>query len=365
MSDWIKSLNLDKGVYTQAAMEGYPLRVWLENQREKAIGPSLYSQKSNFEIYQLKHQLRKSNQPVPDTAIEEIIKYYGVNAFGNYADPVEKFFSTSATTTLFAEYVSLQVYAGAMKMGLTQVFIKNYTVIKGMSYKKVYLDDTEAQRTFAVVGAGGEFPSVTMAVSEQTVNLQKYGKQFLFNYEEIKDVPLPLVATVLQRVGQQIAITETDNMVYMIINGDNTANSNGLPAGNTATVATNDIIVEGDIVEFATKPPKPYIVSNCLGVKAMGVLWWTAFVKMNNPPVQWGFTSIQLPTFYEWDTSTVTSDRIFGTDDEALGYVTNDNMLLTETDRIIEKQKERYVISKRVAMHVIDKNGLSCLDTHS
>jgi hypothetical protein len=91
--------------------------------------------------------------------------------------------------------------------------------------------------------------------------------------------------------------------------------------------------------------------------------FWDALSDMQNPAQQWGMTGMTLPRGYDWDRDVVTADRFYGVDSKrAIGYVTNDAAIMTETDKIISKQEVETVISKRCKFHVIDQDGIGCLD---
>ena len=341
--NWFNKGKLEKGMYQEATDAGKPFTQWLEDQREKSdLGPTIYQGKSNVEIFRIKKMIRLQGKEPPLTAYEEQLKYFDINAIGAISDPVSKFFRTSDTTVLFPEYISTQVYHGELQMGLLNEFVQDWTVITGHAFRKVYLQDTVAERQLAKVNASGEFPSVEVTVAKETIHLEKYGKQLLFDYEEIADTPLNLYGTFLRRIGEQIAIDETDDMVYILINGD--GNSNGLEAAQTKTTVTTATIIVEDIIKLATALPKPYSLDKFVGRKAYGVKFLAALAGMQNPPLQWGATGMTLPQYNEWDRTPVTADRFFGVDSKrTLGYVTNDTMVLTETDKIIEKQTNQII----------------------
>ena len=359
--NWLFNGKLEKGMYQTAADNGMPFFRWLEEQRAQKIGPTPYYGMSFVDIWRYRKKMRAQGKLFPLTAFEEQLKFFDIHAVGSITDVVGKFFRTSDTSVLFPEYVSTQVYYGLLQMGLTQEFIQDWTVIQGHDYRKVYLQDSEDERELAKANASGEFPSVEVTVSKQTIHLEKYGKQFIFDYEEIKDTPLNLYGAQLMRVGEQIAISETDDMVYVLINGD--GNSNGLESAQTKTTETSGAIERKDVIKLAMALPKPYSLDKFLGRKAYGVEYNDALASMTNPSAQWGITTLILPQFFEWDRPVVTSDRFYGVDSKrTLGYVTNDTMVLTETDKLIGKQKQRYVVSKRSSIHVIDQDGIGCLD---
>ena len=77
----------------------------------------------------------------------------GINISGPYSDGIEKFFQFGDTDILFPEFVSSKIYAGLLKESLVPQLISMETILSdGVEYRKIYINDTEAQRQTGVVG---------------------------------------------------------------------------------------------------------------------------------------------------------------------------------------------------------------------
>lgn len=360
-----KLKKLDKGMYVDAATKGVPFNVWMEDHITTNEGGGFdatpYQGKTTFETWKLRRELISKGKDVPPTAMEIALYAHGIKAHGSFTDPVSKFFVNSDTVVLFPWFVQDKIYVGALQASLVPELIAETVVIQGLDFRKIYLDDSEQDRQTARTTRGSEAPLKHFKVKKEQVSLEKYMIELDFDYEAIYDTPLNLYATALRQIGAQLGIDETDDLIYALINGD--GNSNGLQSGNTETTVTTTAIEKLDIIKLASSLNLPYKLKKFVGKKAYMQKFWDALSDMQNPAAQWGQTGMQLPVGYEWDRSVVTSDRFYGVDpDFAVSYVTNDTTVMTETDKVINKQQVRTVISKRSKFSIVDKNAIGCLD---
>lgn len=365
MAEIKKLKNLEKGMYEEAAKSGKSFSVWLEDHittnEGGAFEPTPYKGLTQFEVAQKRRALKANGQDIPPTAYELALAANEIKAFGAYTDRVGKFFQNSNTTVLFPEYIQNRVYAGALQASIIQNFVAETVVIEGLDFKKIYLQDTEADRQTSRVTRGGEAPKKHIKVGKESVALEKYMVNMVFDYESVYDTPLNLYSLTLQRVGQQIGIDESDDMVYAMINGD--GNSNGLESAQTENATTSGAIEKLDIIKLASALPLPYKLDVFVGKKAYMQKFWDALSDMQNPAAQWGQTGMQLPMGFEWDRNVLTSDYFIGLDSNlTMGYVTNDTVMMTETDRIIAKQQVETVVSKRGKFNILDQDGIGALD---
>ena len=360
-----KLLKLEKGMIQQAAEDGLPTVKWFENfittPEGGAFEKTPYFDMTNYEKIIYRDKLRKAGSEVPPDALDILLAIHGIKAFGSTTDKVEKFFQNSNSVVLFPVYFTNQVYGAALRDGLYQKFIAQTTTIQGLDFRKIYLDDSEPDRQAGISSRGGEAAKKHYKVRKETGELTKYMIQVDFDYESIYDTPLNLYNTVLMKIGQQFAIDETDDLIYALINGD--GNSNGLQSDQTVTTVTTTAIEKLDIIGLKSALPEPYDLDIFVGKTAYMRKYWDALSDMQNPAQQWGMTGMTLPRGEKWNRDIVTADRFYGVDSKnAVGYVTNDTAIMTETDKIISKQVVETVISKRSKFHIIEKTAIGCLD---
>ncbi len=357
-----EALKLEVGMYEEASVQGKSLGGWLEDYRvEKGLPETEYYGLTNYEIAQKRKAMIKAGIMPPLTAFECLLKAFDIRAFGMHTDTVSKMFQSSDTSILFPEFIANRVYAGALAASPIADFLAVTSAIPALDFRKIYLQDTESERQLTRAVRMAEAPEVEISVAKQNVQLEKYWRAILYDYETIYATPLNIIAVALQRVGKQIGIDEMDDMVYALINGD--GNSNGLESAQTVDVTTTGEITKVDIISFSHALPSGYELDKFVGLKADIIKYQDALSDMTNPMLQWGATGMMLPKGYKWDRSVVTTDVLIGVDSsQAIGKVTNDAFNLSETEKIIKKQKVRTVVSTRSAFDVIDQDAIGALD---
>jgi hypothetical protein len=357
-ADWFPK-DFSDGAYEDAFNKGESVTSMLERERfEKTGEKSHYHGMNHLEIVKEKLRLEKAGQPVPATAFDECLKAAGITRF----DRVDKFFQYGDISTLFPEVISSKIYAGLLQDSLVPEFTMGEVVLSdGLEYKKIKVDDSEAQRQLGLTGKGAELATTTIQVGEESIHLAKYGRYLEIAYEDLKYQRLNLFGAALTRIGQQMQIDLTDDMIYTIINGDGNSNT---PATTVTTAATGTVAV-ADVIEWSTCMPSPYKMSKFVGKKALLQEYWTTLAGMNNPSDQFGFVGIALPRAYEWDRSVVTSDRFFGVDQRyAIEHFTAGG-IVTEAEKIIRKQINGTAITHWSKFGIFDNNATAIFDeTH-
>ena len=360
MSDKIK---LESGMYEEAKLKGVPFGVWLENHRvEKGLEPTPYVGLSNFERLSLKANLTAQGKQVPMDAYELTLAEHGIKAYGQFTDRIEKFFNSADTRVLFPEFIDRTIHAQAIKTSLVSQMVANIAVVQGYEYRKLYLNDTEAERQLAKAGIGGAAPRTTVTVSGVTTTINKFWREFRFKYEEVYQAPINFYAFVLRRVGDQLGVDQTNDLILTMLNGD--GNSNGLKAALTVDTATSATVTKLDFIKFCSVLEQPYKIDKYVGLKIDMQKVWDMLSDMQNPPSQWSATSIPMPAGFEWNVSGVLSGNILlGLDSERAGqYVTSDTAQMTETEKLIRTQEVSTVVTEWGSFNVVDNNGIGALD---
>jgi hypothetical protein len=165
----------------------------------------------------------------------------------------------------------------------------------------------------------------------------------------------------LQRVGQQIGIDQTDEMFYVLVNGDGNSNT----PGTTVSTAATGTISKYDIINWATCLPVPYKLTDMAGKKALTAEYYDTLTGLYNPLNNYGIAAIALPRNHEWDRTVITADTFIGVDKGyAIEHITT-GAVLTESEKIIRKQINGTAISHRDAFAIFDNNAVAIFDeTH-
>jgi len=358
----LKQIQLDAGMYQEAASKGVSFGTWLEEFIvEKGHEPTPFYGMSTGERIKAKLAQSAEGKTVALAAFELLLRAHDIKAFGQITDPISKFFQNSQTSVLFPEFISNRVYAGMLRTGLVEKMIANKVVIQGFEYKKIYLEEVEADRQTSITGRGADIAEARFALGYKSTNLRKYAKAFVVDYAALYNTPINAYSAVLMRIGDQLGIDKTDDLIYVLQNGD--GNSNGIEAGQIVTSAATTAISKIDVIGLTSALPLPYQLDVFVGKKAYMRKYWDTLSDMNNPMLQWNVTGMPLPQGLEWDRTILTSDYLLGVDSKrGLEYVTIDAALLTETDRIIKKQQVLTVVSDYSDFAIIDQDAIGCLD---
>jgi hypothetical protein len=358
---WVGKGGLDAGMYGDAATKGLTFSMQLEEMKSLKLGQeSPYLGMTKYEVFKAREEMKKQGKVIPATAFEECLAKAGIKAFGPHTDYVGKFFEYSDTDVLFPDYFSDRVYAGMLKESLVPVISMGETIIDGVNFHKVYIDDVEGNRQLAEVGSGEELPEKKIAVSKQSLYLTKYGVYLTLTYEDVQFQRLNVFGKALELIGKQIDVDRTDEMVYILINGDGNSNS----PGTTSTVASAGTIATADVIGWSTCLPTPYKMNHFVGRKTQLNSYYTVLSDFDNPVATWGFMGIDLPIAHEWNRSVISvTDRLYGVDNRyAIEHITT-GAVLTEAEKIIRKQINGTAISHRDAFAIFDKNAVAIWDT--
>lgn len=291
----------------------------------------------------------------------------GIKVSGPGADRLEKFFATTATASIFPSYFEAQVYAGLLRGSLVPQLVARTITSASDTVKIPQLEDTAQDRQLREVSEGAELPRTKITTGEHTITLRKYGRMLEGTYEALRRqaTSIDLFGLMLQRIGQQVGLDETDELIEVAIAGD----------GNNNAVVDTDAEVSGtldydELVRLAGAFVVPY-----KGTDA--VVNWTNLrtilnmAEFKDPMAGFNFqrTGV-LPgplgwNWHRWDSTgspSFSTDRILVVDRNVALVEYNMGNILSESDRLIDRQIERATVSKWVAFAKFDPAGTQCLD---
>jgi hypothetical protein len=349
---WHPQGEITADVHGVAESKGKSVTSYFEDIKTEQSGQaSPYAGMTLLEI--TKKRMTDPNSPM--TAVEEYMKAAGINP---RHDTVSKFFDYSDTSVIFPEYWKAQVCMGQLKAGLTQNLVMMVNTITSSNYHKLYLESTETERQLRKTSPGGTFQKTRMSVSEQSINIPKFGRLLEVPYETIAQQRLPVFAAALQKIGMQIEIDKTNEALYVLVNGDGNSNTPG-KTGN------GDITNTDKLFEMFTKLDMPYKIDTLIMRKADMVSYLVTISQFSNPQNQFAFMPLVPPKWFEWDDATALSaTSILGIDSRYALEEVNTGDILVETDKIISRQINQTVISQAVGYSVFDKEAV-CLWTNA
>lgn len=353
---WLGEKHLEAEMYEEAERLGLTFQMWLEMRKsEKEATP--YVGLTAAEVNKVKKELVAAGKQVPLTAFEQAMQAAGIRAFGQLADPLGKFFAYSDSATLLPQYISNRIYAGMLAASILPQLLASDETIRGMDFKKIYLNEGEADRQMEETTMGAELKDVWMKVADKTIALKVHGLYLNVPYEHLDLVPIPIFNVCLERIGMQMAIDECDDAIYVGVYGD--GNSNAVTPFNPASTG---VIGTADVITIATKLATPYKANILVGRKTQLISYYTCLADFNNPVATWGFMGIDLPKVIEWDRSVLTSDYLYIQDSRyALGRVTT-GAVRTESENIIKRRVKGTAVSIASAFHKLFNEATAVCD---
>ncbi|MBI4621048.1 MAG: hypothetical protein HY739_12955 [Desulfobacterales bacterium] len=262
-------------------------------------------------------------------------------------DAVEKFYRTSEDSVLFPEFINRNVRIGVAGLGKRDVvlddLIATETPIDSGVYETVQAEFDTKKIDFKKIAEGAPFPTVTMSTGKQSIKLAKIGVAVDATYEVLRRMKLPLLSIHMQLIGKRLAKKMVAYAVYVLVNGDGNSN----PASETE-LALSYANLLGWMLDMDQWEPTVWFAKKAMLKETMVLdefkdtrLFDTA--KTGALATPFGFDMKK----FNWDETTLGDDRIFQVDKSAaLELVKETGAEMIETDKVIDKQFEKTVVSQ-------------------
>lgn len=261
---------------------------------------------------------------------------------------VERFYQTKEDSILFPEFINRNVRVGiaglsAKDLMLDDVVATTTTIDSGV-YETVNAEFDAKKLDFKRVAEGAPFPTVAITSAKQTVRLAKIGVALDATYEVLRRMKLPLLAIHMQLIGQRLAKRMVAYAMYVLINGD--GNGNGAPA--TAATALSydallDFFLDMDVWESTVWTAKTEPIKAMLKLDEFkdARLFDTARTGALATPFGYNLKR------FNWSETTLGSGIVMQVAKAAaLEMIKEVGAELIETDKVIDKQFEKTVISQ-------------------
>jgi hypothetical protein len=333
--DWLPAELEDVGIYKHLAdTQGKTLSMWLEEKRAEKTGETTYYGMTKAEVLRKKDELRKAGKDVPLTAFESLLEKAQIKVVGPYTDPIAKFYSYSDVLTLFPEYIADRVYAGLLKTSLVSQFSMGETVIDGITFEKLYLEDTQDDRDLYQIGKYEDLPETRIKVGEKSIHLGMYGRRIVMSQFDKNATRANVFGRFMERIGQQLGVRHTDMMFYRLINGDG---NSGTTPGTTVTAnasGAGELSLE-DAISWSVGLPTPYKMDKFVMRKANLVKWYNRLYDATTTSVAGSERLVIFPDVIEWDRSVITANYAWGVDSRyAVEYISSGGVQ-TQAENIV------------------------------
>lgn len=291
---------------------------------------------------------------------------HGIKIHGPHADPIAKFFASTSSAVLFPNYVETQVRAGMLAESLLPEIVATETYIDSHTYEGAWLSEDQPARQLHQIAEGARIPTVRLTVSDHTVRLRKFGRLLHASYEALRLQRANVVSVWLQRIGMQISIDESDEALATLIAGD--GNNNPLEVSPSEASGTLDY---DEMVRLWLAFPGGY---RCRKIIVGDSLLRTILNmdEFQNPIAGFNFQAsgnLVSPVgakLLRWGSAaTLPADLVLGIDDRfALEQVT-EHGVITEVDRLIDRQIESTAVTKWTGFVKLDASASQAIDvTH-
>jgi hypothetical protein len=249
------------------------------------------------------------------------------------------------------------------------------TAITGEDYRSLYMTyDEEALRLFRV-GESAEIPMATLATSQRSIRLKKYGRGLRVTYEAMRRMRVDKLAWWIRWQAVQSEIDKLAAALSILVSGDGNAGT-AATEHNLLTLDPTAVANELSLIgwlKFRMQFEPPYVMTTVLAqideiiqiiqlnlgtanVPLLGYDW--AGMGNNLVPINATADAVR----YGW-TDEAPNNKLVGFDRRAsLEMITEIGSEITETERYITNQTEVMVMTENNAFAILDPGAAKVLD---
>ncbi len=275
-------------------------------------------------------------------AYQRQLKRFSIRVSGRGSDRVEKFFKTSDSAALFPEYISRAVRQGMEENDILQNIVATTTDIEALDYRTITSVPSEDDKKLKVVNEGAFIPETEIKTQENLVKLHKRGRMLVASYEAIRFQRLDLFTVTLRQIGAYIAKSRLKDAVDVLVNGD--GNSNAISETQTAASGT---LSYGDLVDFWNSFD-PYTLNAVIASPTM----MASLLKLSEfrdaaAGLSFHSTGNLVTPFGAklMKSSAVDTNKLIGLDSTCALELVQAGGIVTESDKLIDRQLERASIT--------------------
>lgn len=276
-------------------------------------------------------------------AFERQLKRFNIKVSGSASDTIEKFFKTSDSAALFPEYIARAVRKGKEEADILPLIVATKTNINGLDYRTIASIPTDSEKALQEVAEGGTIPETSVRTQENLVTLKKRGRMLVASYEALRFQRLDLFTVTLKQIGAYIARTQLSDAVSVIVDGDGNNN-----AASTVSAATAGTITYNDLVSFwngfdpyelNTMVASPDVAAKILEMAEMrDAAAGLNFHGTGKTVTPLGAKLVKSPA--------VTAGSLIGLDKSCALEMVQAGGVMTEYDKLIDRQLERAAITE-------------------
>jgi hypothetical protein len=310
-------------------------------------------------------------------AFERQLKRFGIITqaipeSGIHADKVEKFYVAADGTkgdVIFPEYVNRIARRALIADDVLSEIVGVNTPIDSNAYRSIYVNYDPKKAGKRRVSQGADMPVAEMTISENTINLFKYGRRIKATYEAVRRMRIDQLALHIEYIMKQAALDRAQDAYDVLVGGD----GNGNAAANDNLTAL-DAATSSGIMTYAAWTSflfnfYPYQMTTLIGGKNELV----KFLTMNAPNID-PLRLIEQLRFGQASTQGTMAQSIFNnyrivylpnaTANKLVGFdkrysvemVSEIGSDITETQKLISSQWNEIVISEVNGFGIFQKD---------
>ena len=275
-------------------------------------------------------------------AFSRQLKRFDIKVSGKGSDTIEKFFATSNSAALFPEYVSRAVRTGMEEADVLSDVVATVTKIDGMDYRSITSTPGEDDKSLMRVAEGAFIPATEIKTNDHLVKLHKRGRMLVSSYEALRFQRIDLFTVTLKQIGAYIARAQLKDAVDVIVNGDGNNN-----ACATVNAATSGSLSYADLIAL-WGAIAPYELNTILAPTA-AMTKLLAVTEMKDAVAGLNFqgtgkmiTPLGANLIH---TAAVSGTNLIGLDKNCALEMVVAGEVVTDYDRLIDRQLERATIS--------------------
>ncbi len=286
------------------------------------------------------------------------LKRFGIRVSGRGSDCVEKFFQSSDSAALFPEYVSRAVKQGMEQADILPDIVATVTKIDGMDYRSIASVPSEEDKSLKIVGEGAAIPQTSVKTQENLVKLHKRGRMLVSSYEALRFQRLDLFTVTLNQIGAYIRRAQLKDAVDVLLNGDGNNNAAGVISADTSGT-----ISYGDLLKLWAQL-SPYELNTILApTDAMQKLLSMSEMKDSFAGLNFQGTGKMITPLGAslLHTPSLTAGTIIGLDKNCALEMVQAGDVVTDYDKLIDRQLERAAITCTAGFAKIFKESSKAL----
>ena len=288
-------------------------------------------------------------------AYQRQLKRFDIKVSGAGSDTISKFFQTTDSAALFPEYISRAVQQGLEEEDILPKIIASTTVIDSLDYRAIESVPSEEDKELAFVAEGAKIPETTIKTKDKLTRLRKRGRMLVASYEAIKFQKLDLFTVTLKQIGAYIARSQlVDALDVLADNSD------------VERVKVNNAISYADLVSLWDKLSPYHLTTMVASSAAIADMLSILEFKDSYAGQNFHGTGKMITPFGAevLKVGKMLGSLIFALDNSAAVEKVQAGGIVTEYDKLIDRQLERAAITTTAGFSTIFADAVKILQVN-